>query len=38
LVVYRTYRDKFKDELARLNERREKFLELVETTAQQIPQ
>ena len=38
LVVYRTYRDKFKDELERLNERREKFLELVETTAQQIPQ
>lgn len=38
LIVYRTYRDAFKAELERLRDRRERFLELVEQIAQEIPQ
>lgn len=37
LIVYRSTRDDFKDELLRLAERRAKFLELVQTTLKSIP-
>lgn len=37
LIVYRSTRDDFKDELVRLAERRAKFLELVQTTLKSIP-
>lgn len=37
LIVYRQTRDDFKDELKRLEERRAKFLELVQTTLASIP-
>ena len=37
LIVYRQSRDDFKEELQRLTDRREKFLELVTTTLQTIP-
>lgn len=37
LLVYRSDRDDFKDEIRRLQDRREKFLELVEQTIQTIP-
>lgn len=37
LIVYRQTRDDFKDELKRLEDRRAKFLELVQTTLASIP-
>lgn len=37
LIVYRSTRDDFKEELLRLAERRAKFLELVQTTLKSIP-
>jgi hypothetical protein len=37
LIVYRQTRDDFKDELKRLQDRRAKFLELVQTTLASIP-
>lgn len=37
LIVYRSTRDDFKDELKRLEDRRAKFLELVQTTLASIP-
>jgi len=37
LIVYRSDRDYFKEELKRLAERRAKFLELVQTTLKSIP-
>lgn len=37
LIVYRSTRDDFKEELKRLQERRAKFLELVQTTLASIP-
>lgn len=37
LIVYRQTRDDFKDELKRLEDRRGKFLELVQTTLASIP-
>lgn len=37
LIVYRSTRDDFKEELKRLEERRAKFLELVQTTLASIP-
>jgi hypothetical protein len=37
LIVYRSTRDDFKDELKRLEDRRTKFLELVQTTLASIP-
>lgn len=37
LIVYRSNRDDFKDELKRLEDRRAKFLELVQTTLASIP-
>lgn len=37
LIVYRQTRDDFKDELKRLEDRRSKFLELVQTTLASIP-
>jgi hypothetical protein len=36
LIVYRTYRDEVAEELARLKERREEFIELVKTTLERI--
>lgn len=37
LIVYRSTRDDFKEELVKLAERRAKFLELVQTTLKSIP-